>query len=274
LRKTDLFKRRVVTPVERIGSYGFLTRSDAIEMTMGMRDEVVDLAFIDPPFNLHKNYGEAREPETVGSDEYEQYIVSLLDEVIRVLRPGAALFMYHLPYWAGRLSGALQRKLLFRHWIAISMKNGFVRGQRLYPAHYALLYYTKGKPTTFERPKIKPQLCRHCGKVVKDYGGYKEIINEKGINLSDFWDDLSPVRHKTTRVRRANQLPTLLTDRVVAIAGKPGGVFLDPFVGSGTSLLSCVTGKMCFIGNDLDPDSIKIARERLKRFGGGCEGCD
>ena len=36
------------------------------------------------------------------------------------------------------------------------MKNGFARGKKLYPAHYALLYFTKGMPASFQRPKILP----------------------------------------------------------------------------------------------------------------------
>ncbi len=53
----------------------------------------------------------------------------------------------------------LEQHLDFRHWIAISMKNGFVRGDHLYPAHYALLYYTKGKPESFNRPKVPKPIC-------------------------------------------------------------------------------------------------------------------
>jgi len=127
----------------------------------------------------------------------------LIRDMVRVLKPGGAFFLYHLPYWASRLSQELLAQLQFRHWIAIAMKNGFVRGKNLYPAHYALLYYTKGAPARFTRPRLEPQLCRHCRGLVKDYGGYTGIIQSKGINLSDFWDDLSPVRHKNRKLRKA-----------------------------------------------------------------------
>jgi hypothetical protein len=42
---------------------------------------------------------------------------------------------------------------------------------------------------------------------------------DRGINLSDLWDDLSPVRHKYSKYRSANQLPIRLTDRVLKTAG-------------------------------------------------------
>jgi len=40
--------------------------------------------------------------------------------------------------------------MLFRHWVAMSMKGTFPRGRKLYPAHYALLYCSKGEPKTFD----------------------------------------------------------------------------------------------------------------------------
>ena len=144
------------------------------------------------------------------------------------------------------------------------MKNGFVHGDYLYPAHYALLYFTKGKPAVFNRPKIHPRTCHECGEPVKDYGGYWHIIDAKGINLSDVWDDLSPVRHRNTRLRKANQLPVLLTDRVVQIAGREGGVLVDAFVGTGTAILSALKRQMTFIGNDLDPSALVIAESRIR----------
>ena len=87
-----------------------------------------------------------------------------------------------------RVGGSLEGELTFRHWIAISMKNGFVRGRRLYPADYALLMFSKGDMSAFERPRIEPQRRRRRN-LVKDYGGYTGIITEKGINLSDFSED-------------------------------------------------------------------------------------
>jgi site-specific DNA-methyltransferase (adenine-specific) len=77
---------------------------------------------------------------------------------------------------AYHLAAHLEAKgLLFRHWIAVSMKGTFPRGKKLYPAHYALLYFTKGLPATFNRDEVRQPVpaCRHCGGDVKDYGGHR-----------------------------------------------------------------------------------------------------
>jgi site-specific DNA-methyltransferase (adenine-specific) len=171
--------------------------------------------------------------------------------------------------WALRVGSFLDHDLLFRHWIAISMKNGFARGRRLYPAHYALLMFSKGEPTKFLRPKLRPKTCRHCGKLLKDYGGYTTIITTKGVNLTDVWDDLSPVRHKTKKTRGANELPPLLFQRLFQISGSDGELFVDPFAGSGTGVVEALRAKMRFACCDLVEDNCNLIITRILGTHGG-----
>ena len=185
--------------------------------------------------------------------------------------PGGTLYLYHIPAWAMRMGPHLERLgLAFQHWIAISMKNGFVRGRRLYPAHYALLMFTKGKPKYFRRPKLKPQKCRHCGKYIKSYGGYLPIIEKKGINLSDFWEDVSPVRHKNTKHRTANELSSVIFERVVEISGHPNTLYVDPFVGSGSGVLASSAAGMRFAACDIVQENCSLVAERLKNYRDEC----
>jgi len=243
---------------------GYLVRCDALELLGNLRNECADIVFLDPPFNLGKKYGSSeRKADRNIESEYEQFMQSVLSESVRILRPGGALYLYHLPQWAMRLGAFLQGKMKFRHWIAVSMKNGFARGNHLYPAHYALLYFTKGPPKTFNRPKVPAATCRSCGQFVKDYGGYKRYI-ESGINLSDIWEDLSPVRHAKYKKRPENELPLELTNRVVQISGEKNGLLVDPFVGSGTSLISADDAGMMYIVGDREATCCDVAEKRLK----------
>jgi site-specific DNA-methyltransferase (adenine-specific) len=242
---------------------GYLCESDALEFLASLSDKVADIVFLDPPFNLGKDYGSRKAKDDNDPEAYQRFMTDIVNESIRVLKVGGALFLYHLPYWATRLAPILHGRMEFRHWIAVSMKNGFARGERLYPAHYALLYFTKGQPKTFKRPRLAPQMCRHCRGMIKDYGGYTSIITQKGINLSDVWDDVSPVRHSKYKTRDANELPRVITDRIVKIAGRKLGLLVDPFVGSGVSLISALRAGMKFAGNDVVKRNITVCLDRL-----------
>lgn len=246
--------------------HGQIIAGESVTFLHSLDDACADIVFLDPPFNLGKEYkhGQSsldKRPEI----SYRTWLFRVLFEGMRVLKPGGALYLYHLPFWAMQLGSFLTSDggLTFQHWIAISMKNGFVRGDHLYPAHYALLMYTKGEPTTFHRPKLTPAKCRHCKKLVKDYGGYKAIIEKKGLNLSDFWEDLSPVRHANRKHRSANELPPTLFDRVLEISGIAGGLYVDPFAGAGSGVISAVNAGMRFAGCDLFPQNCAIICQRL-----------
>jgi len=142
------------------------------------------------------------------------------------------------------------------------MKNGFVRGEHLYPAHYALLYYTKGKPGSFNRPKVPKPICARCKKELRDYGGYKEYV-ANGINLSDVWDDVSPVRHRKTKTRAANELPLVIPERVVTISGCRGGLVVDPFAGSGSTLVAALSAGMRFVAADCEEEYCALMSKRI-----------
>ncbi len=251
----------------RPGPSGSLYQGDALEFLRSLPTASADLIFLDPPFNLGKTYS-AQHPDldSRSQEDYAAWLSDVTLETVRVLIPGGALYIYHLPKWALVIGANLQPRLSLRHWIAIAMKNGWARGKRLYPAHYALLYFTKGEPAHFHRPKLTPKRCRHCGALTKDYGGYTKIIKQKGINLSDVWDDLSPVRHRANKHRAANELPQRITDRIMEISGSDGGMFVDPFAGSGASLLSAVQHGMRFRACDLLEANCELIANRIGTY--------
>jgi len=249
--------------LKRKGVDGTIFCGDALTFLRGLQNNSARIVFLDPPFNLGKQYGGKKTLDQMPPNEYRDWLHTIVDESVRILEPGGSLFLYHIPLWAMRIGGYIDALLDFRHWIAISMKNGFVRGNRLYPAHYALMMFTKGKMKKFVRPRISPQECRTCGELIKDYGGYKPIIRRKGINLSDFWEDLSPVRHVSTKNRPANELPALLFHRVLTMVGGRGRLYVDPFGGSGTGVVSAARRGMRFATCDIVAANCVLMKQRL-----------
>jgi site-specific DNA-methyltransferase (adenine-specific) len=98
------------------------------------------------------------------------------------------------------------------------------------------------------------ETCRHCFGEIKDYGGYKDRMNPKGINLSDVWRDIPPVRHaKFKRRTGSNELSIKLLDRVIRMSSREGDTVLDPFGGSGTTYaVAEITGRK-WIGMEIGP---------------------
>jgi site-specific DNA-methyltransferase (adenine-specific) len=251
--KSYLKDQATITPAFTT-SQGALFSADCLDVLPVIADGVIDTVFADPPFNLGKEYG--KNTDDLQPDEiYLKWCLRWLAECVRILKPGGSLFVYNLPKWNILLGAHLTTLGMdFRHWIAIEMSACLPIPGRLHPSHYSLLYYSKGKPTTFRRIRTPVQTCRHCGGEVKDYGGHRGALNPDGITLKDVWTDIPPVRHWKfkSKNRKANALSTKILDRVVEMSTVEGDIVLDPFGGSGTTFSVCEDKRRRWIGIEID----------------------
>ena len=241
---------------------GALYNGDSLQIMRSMKSNSIDCIFADPPFNLGKDYG----TEFIDKNErYVDWCSEWITEGTRILAAGGAFFIYCMPSIAVRIVGRLNALLTFRHWIALTMKGSYPRGNKLYPAHYALLYYTKGKPRVFNSIRTPIRTCRHCGGEVKDYGGHRKALNPLGLNLTDFWDDTSPNRHTKYKVRPGvNELKITIPERAVLLSTNPGDTVLDPFGGGGSTYQVCEQYDRKWIG--IEKYDCAVIRTRLQRL--------
>jgi len=275
-----------LVPIHRT-AWGELFQGDCLELLRRLPDASVDMVFADPPFNLGKKYGEGIS-DALQADEYLRWSKSWLAESVRVLAQGGALFVFNLPRWLIEYGAFLNDSgMLFRHWIAMRMPKAYPRGQRLSPAHYGCLYYTKGSPKTFNRVYVPIQTCRHCGGEIRDYGGHRKALNERGINLmdvvdapadvwtnapdslsggtawteaDDMWDDIPPVRHSKYKTRGANELAPLMLERLIGVATNQGDLVVDPFGGSGTTFYAAERLQRRWLGTEIGDVNPAIRR--------------
>lgn len=248
----NIEKKREFVPIYNT-KYGTLYNEDSLKLMKTFKSESFDLIFADPPFNLNKEY-ESEINDSIDKDKYLKWTYKWLEECIRLLKPGGSIFVWNLPKWNIYIANYLGRFLNFRNWIAVDMKYGLPIKNRLYPAHYSLLYFIKGpRPNTFNNERIPLDVCNTCGHELKDYGGYKNKINPKGVNLSDVWHDIYPVRHKKYKNRKSNELPIKLLDRIISISTQEGDIIFDPFGGSGTTYVVAEILHRKWVGSEIGP---------------------
>lgn len=95
----------------------------------------------------------------------------------------------------------------------------------------------------------------------------KRYLDEMpGIMLQDVWSDIDSVQtvHKKESLDYPTQKPSKLLERIIQISSDPKDVVLDPFCGSGTTIVSALNLERKYFGIDLNPNAIKITRSRIR----------
>jgi site-specific DNA-methyltransferase (adenine-specific) len=85
--------------------------------------------------------------------------------------------------------------------------------------------------------------------------------------LGDVWRDASPGIGFHARLRRhPNEKPVALVQRLVELCSDPGDTVLDPWAGSGTTLVAARALGRRAIGIEIDARYCEIAAERLRQL--------
>lgn len=240
---------------------GQLYQGDCMDLMHRLDSDSVDMIFADPPFNLKKLYPSSID-DNLKTERYLEWCEAWLSECIRLLKHGGALFVWNLPRWNAEIASFLKGRLHFVHWIAVDIKYSLPIQGRLYPSHYSLLYFVKGPHArVFHPDRLPMQVCPHCAGDLRDYGGYKAKMNPKGVNLSDVWWDVSPVRHaKHKRRNGANELPLKVLDRVIEMSTNEGDLVFDPFGGAGTTYMAAELKGRRWLGSEIGPTDDIVRR--------------
>lgn len=239
---------------------------DCLEGLARLPDSCVDMAFADPPFNLRKKYKAS--DDRMGMEDYLRWCEAWLRELVRVVKPGGAVFVHNIPKWLTFYAAMLNRLAVFKHWIAWDAP-GSPLGNSLHPSHYGVLYYAKdGARAKFRETRFPHPRCRECGLLRKDYGGKKDGVHPFGPLVSDVWTDLHRVYHNSRRTDHPCQLPVTLLERLALMSTDEGDLILDPFMGTGTTAIAAKRLGRRHMGFELSPEYAEIARGKVARVAG------
>ena len=90
--------------------YGLLYQADCLDVFARIKDNALSCIFADPPFNLGKVYGNGGVSDSLARRDYLKWSYAWLDECVRVLKPGSALFVYILPQWGYHFAAHLDEQ--------------------------------------------------------------------------------------------------------------------------------------------------------------------
>ncbi|MEW6196700.1 MAG: site-specific DNA-methyltransferase [Bacteroidota bacterium] len=229
--------------------------------------ERIDLTFLDPPFNQDKEYNSWN--DNLPEKEYWEMMRNVCTNVYDLTSDGGALyFMQREKNTEAVLRCLRESGWTFQNLIIWKKKTSAVPGLNRYGKHYQIIAYaTKGKsPRIFNRLRISPPLPLH----------YK-YERENGIYVTDVWDDIreltsgyfagdEAIRNGEGGRFHKQQSPIALLLRIILSSTQIGDVVLDPFAGTGTTLVVAEQLGRKSLGVEIDIDNVKCIKSRLKKI--------
>jgi adenine-specific DNA-methyltransferase len=246
---------------------GGLWQGDAIDLLGRLPDASVNLVLTSPPYNIGKPYDRRRTIE-----EYIEWCATWIAQIERILTPTGAAWINlgYLPV-PGRGTAVPIAYLLWPHLGGLHLvqelvwhqTNGVACRRRLSPRNEKLLWLVRD-PASYvfnldpiRDPNVAYPNQRRAGRL---------RCNPLGKNPGDVWTvpRVTAGRRSDERTDHPAQMPLRVAEQVILAVTNPGDVVLDPFAGSGTTLVATLQLGRRSAGFELRSDYLAIARSRLE----------
>lgn len=226
---------------------------DCLPVLKTMPANRIDLVYLDPPFNTGKIHAATNGHYRDCWPDLRTYLDFMRPRIVqmrRVLKPSGSILLHcdwrtchHFRLMLDELLGPenFVNHLIWSYGLGGSSPRRFAR------KHDDILFYSRSDRYYFDPPRVPATSQRMKGQLKKA----TDVLEIPAINN---------MAHE--RAGYPTQKPLALLEVLVNACCPPGGVVLDPFCGSGTTLVAAVQSGRKFIGIDSNPAAVKIARQR------------
>lgn len=266
-----------------------LIHDDCLNGMKTIDNDTVDVVYLDPPFFtqreqiLQDSNGKrySFSDTWISRSDYLDFLNMRLWQIRRILKDSGSVFLH-----CDSTSSHYIRMLLdevfgennFRSEIIWTYRRWSNSKKGLLNGHQTIFFYSKSSdykfrtiyrdysPTTNLDQILQERERGDSGKVSyrRDGNGAPVLAKEKrGVPLSDVWDIpfLNPKAKE--RIGYPTQKPIELLQRILQISTDEGDLVLDPFCGSGTTLVAAKLLQRNYIGMDINAEAIQLCKERL-----------
>lgn len=212
---------------------------------------------------------------------YYQFMVPRFQEIHRILKPTGSFFLH-----VDHREHAHSRIVLDKIFGSANMANHILWAYPASPMQWSkarsfrnaadhILFYRKSDEAFFQElylPLSKKELMKRFpyvdsqGERFRNTGihNQREYVKDSTCNpVTSVWS--LPIAKQRERVGYPTQKPLALLKRVIECCTQEGDIVIDIFCGSGTTCLAAQQLNRGYLGFDINPEAIDIAKKRLKR---------
>ena len=232
-------------------------------------DGCIQLVATSPPYNIGKAY-----EKKLNLDKYLAQQTKIISECSRALAANGSIcwqvgnyvdkgaiipldsVLY--PIFSG-LGFKLRNRIIWH------FEHGLHCAKRFSGRYETILWFTKSSNYIFNLDPVRIPQKYPRKKYFKGPKAGQYSCNPLGKNPGDIWNIPNVKNNHVEKTEHPCQFPVELIERLVLSLSNKGSRVLDPFLGTGTSIIAAVRHGRIGIGAESHPMYAKIARQRIRQ---------
>lgn len=244
-----------------------IINGESLEIMKSMDGSSIDLIVTSPPYNIGKEY-----ENVMSIQEYKNWIKSYVKECYRLIKDtGSVVFQVGNYVDKGKVYPLdcllfdlfLTEGFIPRNRIMWHFGHGLHAKKRFSGRHETLLWFTKTDDYKFNLDPVRVPQKYPNKKAYKGVNKGKLSGNPLGKNPSDVWEIPNVKNNHPDKTEHPCQFPVELVSRCIKSMTDVNDIVMDPFLGSGTTIVSAIQENRNWIGIEKDESYCQIARKRI-----------
>ncbi len=247
-----------------------LYHGGCLELLKQIPDKKIQLIVTSPPYNIGKEY-----EKKLKLQEYINQQTAVIKECVRVLSDNGSICWQVGNYVDNGKIIPLDTilypifenfRLVMRNRIIWHFEHGLHCSNRFSGRYETIIWFTRDtKNYIFNVDPIRIPQKYPAKKYFKGPKAGQYSCNPLGKNPGDVWDIPNVKSNHVEKTEHPCQFPVELVERMVLSMTNEGDWVLDPFLGTGTTIISAIKNNRRGIGAEILEKYITLAKKRIKK---------
>lgn len=242
-----------------------IIQGDSVEiLSTEILDASVDLIFVDPPYNIGKNFN-GHKDKWISDEHYLNWCYQWINLCINKLKPNGSMYIMTSTQFMPYFDIFIRKKMTILSRLVWYYDSSGVQAKNYYGSMYEpILFCVKNsKNYTFNGNDILVEAKTGAKRKLIDYRKNPPQVYSSEKVPGNVWE-FARVRYRMDEYENhPTQKPIALLERIIKASSNVGDTILDPFAGTFTTNFVAQQLKRKSIGIELQEEYVKIGLRRL-----------